>query len=156
MLAFALRNDGWFLRSEIIWNKPNPMPESVKDRPTKSHEQIFLFAKSEKYYYDAEAVAEPSSSNIHPVYETRNRRSVWSLNTGCYEGHFATFPPELPELCMKAGCPAGGTVLDCFAGSGTTLLVAAQNGRNYVGIDLNPEYIEITRKRLKALAQQKA
>jgi len=177
MLAFALRADGWYLRSEVIWHKPSVMPESVKDRPTKSHEQIFLLTKSEQYFYDAVAVAEPRSSKLHapgnsPNPErrdnerseaawgdpnTRNRRSVWSMNPGSYDGaHFATFPPELPELCMKAGCPVGGTLLDCFAGTGTTLAVAAQNGRSYIGIELNPEYVEMARKRLKALSQQKA
>jgi len=149
MLAFALRNDGWFLRSEIIWHKPSVMPESVKDRPTKSHEQIFLLTKSEKYFYDAAAVAEPRSSTLHPSgnranpdrndsdrseaawgdENTRNRRSVWTMAAGSYDGpHFATFTPELPEICMKAGCPVGGRLLDCFAGTGTTLAVAAQNG----------------------------
>jgi DNA modification methylase len=152
------------------------MPESVKDRPTRNHEQILLLTKSAKYFYDADAAAEPRSSKLHVHAsgnpdrndnnrcdamwgnrETKNRRSVWSMNPGSYDGaHFATFPPELPELCLKAGCPPGGTVLDCFAGSGTTLLVAAQNGRSYIGIELNPEYVEMTRKRLKALAQQKA
>jgi DNA modification methylase len=176
MLAFALRADGWYLRSEIIWSKPSVMPESVKDRPTRNHEQILLLTKSAKYFYDADAAAEPRSSKLHVHAsgnpdrndnnrcdamwgnrETKNRRSVWSMNPGSYDGaHFATFPPELPELCLKAGCPPGGTVLDCFAGSGTTLLVAAQNGRSYIGIELNPEYVEMTRKRLKALAQQKA
>jgi len=176
MMAFALRADGWYLRSEIIWHKPSVMPESVKDRPTRNHEQIFLFTKSEKYFFDADAAAEPRSSKLHVHAsgnpdrndnnrcdamwgnrDTKNRRSVWSMNPGSYDGaHFATFPPELPELCLRAGCPAGGTALDCFAGSGTTLLVAAQNGRSYIGIDLNPEYVTLTRKRLKALAQQKA
>jgi DNA modification methylase len=152
------------------------MPESVKDRPTKCHEQIFLLTKLEQYFYDAVAVAEPRSSKLHAPGNSphpdrrdnnrhdvmwgdssmKNRRSVWSMNPGSYDGaHFATFPPELPELCMKAGCPPGGTVLDCFCGAGTALLVAAQNGRSYIGIDLNPEYVDITRKRLKALSQQK-
>jgi DNA modification methylase len=151
MLAFALRNDGWFLRSEIIWHKPSVMPESVKDRPTKSHEQIFLLTKSAKYFYDADAIKEPLVRKPHEPgnrhldasrrdyldsawgsEDGKNRRSVWTMNPGCYDGaHFATFPPELPELCMKAGCPVGGKVLDCFAGTGTTLAVAAQNGCSY-------------------------
>ena len=176
MLAFALRNDGWFLRSEIIWHKPSVMPESVKDRPTKSHEQIFLLTKSAKYFYDAEAIKEPLVRKPHVPgnrhldasrrdhldsawgsEDGKNRRSVWTMNPGSYDGaHFATFPPELPELCMKAGCPVGGSVLDCFCGTGTTLAVAAQNGRSYIGIELNPEHVEMTRKRLKVLSQQKA
>lgn len=224
MLAFALRSDGWYLRSDIIWSKPNPMPESVTDRPTKAHEYIFLLSKSERYYYDADAILEPVSLNTHmrlaqdvatqigsaranggaktngnmkavarshkswngskfddardleirpntgrkrsdpglgikyndsfdaavclPV-EARNKRSVWTVNVqGFAEAHFATFPEELIKPCILAGCPAGGTVLDPFAGSGTTLLVARELQCKGIGIELNPAYIEIAKRRL--------
>ena len=176
-VAFALRADGWYLRSDIIWHKPNPMPESVTDRPTKSHEYIFLLSKSQKYFYDAEAVKEPSidpesftgrrkrvmtdeyiktthHANTTAVpegktYPNRNKRSVWTITTQPYPGaHFATFPPKLIEPCILAGSKAGDKVLDPFAGSGTTLWVAEQNGRDSVGIELNAEYIELINKRM--------
>jgi DNA modification methylase len=179
MLAFALRTDGWYLRSDIIWAKPNPMPESVTDRPTKSHEYLFLLSKSERYYYDADAIAEKSiyagdlkwqgekslsrgqaaGANVKasgnalkeqvPVTEMRNKRSVWTVATQpTPDAHFATFPEELIKPCILAGCPAGGTVLDPFFGSGTTGLVARMNGCNAIGIELNAAYIEIAKKRL--------
>ena len=133
-VAFALQADGWYLRQDIIWSKPNPMPESVTDRCTKAHEYIFLLSKKPKYYYDAEAIAE----------ETCNKRSVWSVSTKPYSGaHFATFPPDLIKPCIMAGCPTGGTVLDPFGGSGTTGMVALELGRNAELIELNPDYVEI-------------
>lgn len=172
MLAFALRADGWYLRQEIVWAKPNPMPESVTDRCTKSHESIFLLAKSARYYFDASAIAEPtvtrddsdrdrdvSKLNNCPGrtrmgglktndYETRNKRDVWNINSRPFSGaHFATFPLELPTTCIKAGCRLGGTVIDPFNGAGTTGVAAMNLGRNYIGIDLNEEYLEITRRR---------
>jgi DNA modification methylase len=171
-VAFALQADGWYLRSDIIWSKPNPMPESVTDRPTKSHEYLFLFAKSERYYFDQEAVREPvtessldrarysfdaareSRRNSHPVGNDtmradqlvnpagRNIRSVWTVATSPYPGaHFATFPPKLVEPCIKAGCPEGGVVLDSFAGSGTTGMVAQSLSRRAVLIDLSMDYL---------------
>ena len=140
MFAFALRNDGWYLRSDIIWEKPNVMPESVRDRPTRSHEYIFLFTKSREYYYDADAIRDPNG---------RNKRSVWSVNTKpLKEAHFATYPPELIRPCILAGCPKGGTVMDPFTGSGTTGVVAIEENRKFVGIELNPEYMEIAQRRL--------
>ena len=173
-VALALQADGWYLRSDIIWNKPNPMPEAVKDRPTKSHEYIFLLTKSAKYYYDHEAIKEKgeypagtraakasderssmSFVNSRPpeykIYDgTRNKRSVWKITTKPYkEAHFATFPEELPETCIKAGTQKGDVVLDIFAGSGTTLRVASKLGRKGIGIELNPEYIKILKKRCK-------
>ena len=177
-VAFALQADGWWLRQDIIWNKPNPMPESVRDRCTKAHEYLFLLSKSERYHFDAEAISEPAvyagtmqtfatpaktaramgraqSGNERPdapkveMKETRNRRSVWTVATKPYSGaHFATFPPKLIEPCILAGCPAGGTVLDPFGGSGTTAAVANEHGRNAVLCELNPEYAELARKRL--------
>lgn len=203
-VAFALQADGWILRSDIIWHKPNPMPESVKDRPTKAHEYLFLFSKSPRYYYDYEAVKEPlaessilrmsqenienqtgsaranggtrvdrpmtpvSSGNKRRIYGegrgrpgshiagsvpwegvNRNRRTVWTVPTVAFKGaHFATFPPKLIEPCILAGTPVGGTVLDPFFGAGTVGLVAKQHGRDYLGIELNPEYVELSRKRL--------
>jgi len=178
-VAFALQADGWYLRQDIIWHKPNPMPESVTDRCTKAHEYIFLLSKSERYYFDGESVKEPAkvsskgirfggskygdssdpkhatkSGNVSKEYEKANKRSVWSVNTKPFKGaHFATFPTELVLPCVLAGCPAGGGVLDPFNGAGTTGLVALSNGRNYVGVELNPEYVEITRHRLGLLAQ---
>ena len=175
MVAFALRADGWYLRQDIIWHKPNPMPESVKDRCTKAHEYIFLLAKSQKYYYDAEAVSEKAVTEPHsPGWAssmsdrhdrqidnesnqrewakdgTRNRRSVWTVTTKPFKGaHFATFPPDLIEPCILAGSKAGDVILDPFNGAGTTGLVAIKYNRGYIGIDLNPEYIEMTRKRLE-------
>jgi len=159
MLAFALRADGWYLRSEIIWAKPNSMPESVTDRPTKAHEQIFLLAKSERYYYDAEAIAEPTHgahgrNAFRAVTETRNKRTVWTVTTEPFpEAHFATFPQALIRPCILAGCPEGGTVLDPFSGAGTTALVAKENGRRFLGIELNPEYCRMTAKRLSQEVQ---
>lgn len=179
-VAFALQEDGWYLRQDIIWHKPNPMPESVTDRCTKAHEYIFLLAKSERYYYDAEAVKEvsvdPVGSEARYKYaftgrpnlvmpdgklqhialqgfrdfnSTRNRRSVWTVATHPFSGaHFATFPPDLIRPCILAGCPEGGTVLDPFFGSGTTGVVATQLGREYLGIELNPEYVELAKKRI--------
>jgi len=177
-VAFALQADGWYLRQDIIWAKPNPMPESVTDRCTKAHEYIFLLSKAARYYYDAEAIKEesvdPESHNGRrkrnhqkfdgePMsdtrigfakldgqkYPTRNRRSVWTIATKPYKGaHFATFPPKLVEPCVLAGCPAGGIVLDPFAGSGTTGAVAVSHGRKFIGIELNAEYCELARKRI--------
>lgn len=175
LLAFALREDGWYLRQDIIWAKPNPMPESVKDRCTKSHEYIFLLSKSPKYYFDHEAIQEESVSNVgdtkirfggnkygdnedkkFAIYsgnewtpsEMRNKRDVWVIPVQpTKEAHFATYPEKLVEPCLLAGCPEGGTVLDPFFGSGTTGRVATRFGRNYIGIELNPEYIEIINKR---------
>jgi len=188
MVAFALRADGWYLRQDIIWHKPNAMPESVTDRPTKAHEYIFLLSKSQKYYYDAEAIKEPIAastverakrknnastrkdkgtaqwqSGLTPEQQdkwysnidentVRNKRSVWTVTTKPFKGaHFAVFPPDLIEPCILAGCPVGGTVLDPFAGSGTTLLVATQHNRKSIGIELNPEYIEIAKRRLNSV-----
>ena len=177
-VAFALQADGWYLRQDIIWAKNNCMPESVKDRCTKSHEYIFLLTKSPKYFYDIDAIREPATQvsidrskrkmNIRKItpkeitYEKaqdstrivredhmRNKRSVWKMNTSSYkEAHFATFPIELPITCIKAGCPEGGIVLDPFFGSGTTGFAAQELHRHWVGIELNPEYIEIANRRL--------
>lgn len=181
-VAFALQADGWYLRQDIIWHKPNPMPESVRDRCTKAHEYIFLLSKSERYYFDSEAMREPCSEDMQrraakghtrgaggkidasrqdadtlrgehakviDVSRGRNRRSVWTVTTKPFKGaHFATFPPDLIEPCILAGCPIGGTVLDPFGGSGTTGLVASQYGRNAILCELNPEYAEIARQRV--------
>jgi len=208
-VAFALQSDGWWLRQDIIWAKPNPMPESVRDRCTKAHEYIFMLTKSARYWYDAEATWEPAiygeehankatswgTNRKHPnkanvaqyafVGENhtchikadkqrghsrrhagfndrwdamskeeqcsymRNKRSVWTIATRPYaEAHFATFPPEIPELCIKAGCPKGGKVLDPFFGAGTTGLVAMRLGREFIGVDLSPAYCEMARKRI--------
>ena len=205
MLAFALRSQGWYLRQDIIWQKPNPMPESVTDRCTKSHEYIFLMSKSQKYYFDYEAIQEPcadqsrtnyacgnrtnginkdrndndfgersknwkprtkncqydgqkpnsfhlSRENGEPdkEYYVRNKRDVWSVNVKpCSEAHFATYPFELIKPCILAGCPENGIVLDPFMGSGTTAIVARSLNRNYLGVELNPEYIKIAHKRLE-------
>jgi len=178
MVAFALRADGWYLRQDIIWHKPNCMPESVKDRCTKAHEYIFLLSKSQHYYYDHEAISEPYASKpekprnkakeryndsykggrwsegVRDYYSAgkRNKRSVWTVTTKPFkEAHFATFPPALIEPCILAGCPEGGLVLDPFAGAGTTLYVAEQLGRNSIGIELNPEYCDIIRRRMAGL-----
>ena len=177
MLAFALRADGWYLRQDIIWHKPNPMPESVTDRCTKSHEYIFLLSKSRQYYFDNEAIKEPSSNlgkteirfggnkygdSDDPKHATksgnkytdtgkRNKRDVWTVTTKPFTGaHFATFPPALIEPCILAGCPEGGTVLDPFFGAGTTGLVAQRHNRKWIGCELNPEYAAIAQARIKA------
>ena len=172
-VAFALQDAGFWLRSDIIWAKPNPMPESVTDRPTKAHEYIFLMAKSQRYYYDAKAILEPfangdswigraptkklkentsrndgGSMPISADPNGRNKRSVWTITTKAYKGaHFACFPPDLIEPCILAGAPEGGTVLDPFAGSGTTLMVARQHNRRAIGIELNPDYIPLILER---------
>lgn len=143
-LAFALQADGWYLRSEIIWHKTNPHPESVKDRPTRAHETVFLLSKNEQYYYDHEAVQERGVNG-----SLRNRRSVWSITTEpLSEAHFATYPTKLVEPCVLAGSRVGDYVLDPFLGSGTTALVAAMLGRSFVGIELKREYISIAERRL--------
>lgn len=142
MLAFALRDDGWYLRQDIIWHKPNSMPESVKDRCTKAHEYIFLLSKSERYFFDWEAMREDGK---------RNRRSVWSIPTRPYKGaHFAVFPPDLAELCILAGSRPGDIILDPFMGSGTTALVSLQNDRQYIGCELNPSNKELQEERLSS------
>lgn len=202
MVAFALQADGWWLRSDIIWHKPNPMPESVTDRPTSAHEYFLLLSKSARYYYDAAAIRERPSreywqESVGPEYMTAqdgrndggkpngrirrtdkkrghgrrhagfndrwdhmtredqqalgaNKRDVWTVATKPFPGaHFAVFPPKLIEPCILAGSPIGGTVLDPFSGSGTTGIVAAMHGRNYVGIELNPAYAEMSRRRIE-------
>ena len=207
MVAFALRADGWYLRQDIIWHKPNPMPESVTDRCTKSHEYIFLLSKSARYYYDNEAIKQPLAEtsiprlsqdvenqngsdrvpgksngkmkavvggvkhknldlpNAHTLHKTinqngegwdyssgmANKRSVWTVTTKPYsEAHFATYPPDLIVDCIKAGCPEGGIVLDPFMGAGTTAMVARKLNRQYIGFELNPEYIMIAKNRLQS------
>jgi len=180
-LAIALQDDGWYLRSDIIWAKPNPMPESVRDRPTSAHEHIFLLTKQARYFYDADAVAEPlAEANAQRTtdhyntaerygagnggnggldslavrmrdgnHTTRNQRNVWTITThGFPEAHFATFPTEIPRRCIKAGSREGDTILDPFLGSGTTLLVADELGRNGIGIELNPEYAAMAERRI--------
>lgn len=210
LLAFALRSDGWYLRQDIIWSKSNPMPESVRDRCTKSHEYIFLLSKSKRYYFDNEAIKEPcvngdpnpprgsegikglfpynkgkrlkgnnktfrgggvytsnrsfdnsavvereSHGNKPNPFLTRNKRSVWTVSLyPFYDAHFATFPPSLIRPCILAGSRPGGVVLDPFFGSGTTGLVAAEHGRGYIGIELNPLYAEMARKRLQYIQQR--
>ena len=188
-VAFALQADGWYLRQDIIWSKPNPMPESVTDRCTKAHEYIFLLSKSARYFYDAVAIAEPNAEVDRPQSEarraqrmrrevaavngygqsskgidgglieathvmqtgmTRNKRSVWEVASQPFaEAHFATFPPDLIEPCIKAGCPKGGTVLDPFGGAGTTGLVADRLGRNALLVELNPEYLAMAERRIR-------
>ncbi|HZH91292.1 MAG TPA: site-specific DNA-methyltransferase [Pyrinomonadaceae bacterium] len=144
-VAFALQADGWHLRSDIIWHKPNCQPESVKDRPTQAHEYLFLMSKSERYYYDHEAIKEPTKENKG----LRNKRTIWSLNTeGFKDAHFAVFPPSLVKPCILAGSKPGSLVLDPFFGSGTVGEVCIEQGRRCVGIELNPKYGEIARKRL--------
>jgi DNA modification methylase len=174
MLAFALRADGWFLRQDIIWHKPNPMPESVQDRCTKAHEYIFLLTKSQKYYYDHEAIKEPlkgepetrdknaegyqadyskgdrfsKGERVFGADGMANKRSVWSVPVKPYTGaHFAVFPSELIEPCILAGAPVGGIVLDPFMGSGTTAQVSQDLGRQYIGCELNPAYEKLQKKR---------
>jgi DNA modification methylase len=205
-LAFALRNSGWYLRQDIIWSKPNPMPESVKDRCTKAHEYVFLLTKSAKYYFNHEAMLEPANydgrkkmihegsakyinngtgigvqnvsrggrerwpnqlrgyvskdgttglpeqhhgSNIATL-PARNKRSVWTVSTRAFKGaHFATFPPDLIRTCIEAGCPPGGVVLDPFIGAGTTAIVAVESGRNYVGVELNADYVKMAEERIE-------
>lgn len=145
-LAFALQADGWFLRTDIIWNKPNCQPESVKDRPTRSHEYLFLFSKSEKYYYDWQAIMEPASD---PKQKSKNRRTVWNITTEPYPGsHFAVYPRALVRICIAAGSRENGRVLDPFFGSGTTGVVCNELGRYCTGIELNAEYAELARERL--------
>lgn len=175
-LAIALQDDGWWVRSEIVWNKTNPKPESAKDRPAAVHEKIWLLTKSQKYFFDPEPLKEPVSGNAHArrkdgqylpakgstagnnragtwvetyVPEMRNGRNVWTFNIeGMRDAHFATFPQELAKKCILAGCPVGGVVLDPFFGAGTTGLVAAKHGRDCIGIELNPTYVEIAQRRL--------
>lgn len=145
-LAIALQEDGWYLRTDIIWNKPNCQPESVKDRPTRSHEYVFLFSKSEKYHYDWQAITEPA---LDKAKKSKNRRSVWNINTEPYKGaHFAVFPRQLARLCVQAGSRPGDRVLDPFFGSGTTGIVCNELGRQCIGIELNAEYAELAQTRL--------
>jgi DNA modification methylase len=140
LLAFALQKEGWYLRADIIWNKPNCQPESVKDRPTRSHEYVFLFSKSEHYRYHHKAVRGPNERNI---------RTVWNIHTRAYPlAHFATFPPALVEPCVKIGSSPGDFILDPFIGSGTTGLVALKLDRRFVGIELNSSYLQIAEERL--------
>jgi DNA modification methylase len=151
MLAFALRADGWYLRQDIIWHKPNPMPESVQDRCTKGHEYIFLLSKSQKYHFDHVAIKEPIKSDFESENSDgmANKRSVWTVPVKPYTGaHFAVFPTELIEPCILAGAPVGGIVLDPFMGSGTTAQVAQDLGRQYIGCELNPEYGKLQKKRI--------
>lgn len=144
-LAFALQDDGWYLRSDIVWNKPNAMPESVKDRPARAHEYLFMLTKSEKYYYDWQAARERADSG-----GLRNRRSVWHVNTKPFAGaHFATFPPDLIRPCIQASSAPGDFVLDPFFGAGTVGLVCQQEQRHYLGIELNPEYVSLAASRLQ-------
>jgi site-specific DNA-methyltransferase (cytosine-N4-specific) len=144
-VAFALQADGWYLPSDIIWHKPNCQPESVKDRPTRSHEYVFLFSKSAAYHYDHQAVREPASGGS----ATRNRRSVWSINTRPYSGaHFATFPLALVDVCIRAGAPPNANVLDPFCGSGSVGVVCRRLSHAFVGIDLNPDYVALARARI--------
>tara|TARA_Y100000593_G_scaffold53498_1_gene100180 strand:+ start:428 stop:1324 length:897 start_codon:yes stop_codon:yes gene_type:complete len=146
MLAFALRVDGWYLRQDIIWHKPNPMPESVRDRCTKSHEYIFLFSKSKNYYFDVDAIKEPTVDGKG----LKRKKSVWNVKIKPYKGaHFATYPPDLIEPCIKAGSEKGDIVLDPFMGSGTTAAVAKSLGRDYIGCELHENYGNLIRKRVK-------
>jgi len=149
-VAFALQQDGWYLRSDIVWYKPNCQPESVKDRPTRSHEYVFLMTKSEDYYYDYEAVKESTNGNG----QTRNRRSVWSINTEGFKGaHFAVFPPHLVRLCLLAGSQPGAMILDPFLGSGTVGVVSKEMGRRCLGIEMKSEYAEMAQRRIAAVTQ---
>lgn len=175
IVAFALRADGWYLRSDIVWHKPNPMPESVTDRPTRSHEFIFLLSKRPRYYYDADAIREQDSGrgsgngfvrDHRLTYQDadggrgnteqwtpgggRNKRDVWTVASKPYSGaHFATFPPDLIEPCVLAGAPVDGVVLDPFNGAGTTGMVAVRNRRRYIGVELNPDYAQMARDRIE-------
>jgi DNA modification methylase len=179
-LAIALQDAGWWVRSEIIWHKPNPMPESIKDRPGTSHEKVWLLSKQERYFYDNDSVRVPYNEGSLDRYNSplqgtqpgarqiggewspenkimlpnplgRNLRNVWTIATHPFaEAHFATFPPELAERCILAGCPVGGRVLDPFGGAGTTALVAATLGRTATLIELNPEYAVMARARIEA------
>lgn len=145
MLAFALRADGWYLRQDIVWHKPNPMPESVKDRCTKSHEYLFLLSKSPTYHFRDDNIQEPAVSG-----ETRKRRSVWSIPTRPYKGaHFAVFPSALVEPCILAGSGEGDIILDPFLGSGTTAAVAVSLGRQYIGCEINERYAPLSRERVE-------
>lgn len=149
-LAFALQEDGWYLRADIIWNKRNPKPEGVTDRPTKAHEYIFLLSKSRKYYYDADAVKEEAESE-NGVDGKRHKRSVWTTTIKNYRGeHSAVYPEELIEPCVLAGCPVGGIVLDCFSGTGSTGLACLKHKRQYLGLEVNPNYIVTSIERLNA------
>lgn len=186
-LAFALREDGWYLRSDIIWHKENAMPEACRDRPTRSYEHIFLLSKSPRYYYDYDSMAEPmkevskkryvrgrseenkylnenSGAKIQKINEARkygqykgdnipqfrNKRDIWTINTTSFRGnHYAAFPPKLAEICVIAGCPKGGIILDPFIGSGTVGLIALLHNRKYIGIELNEEYVDLARKRIE-------
>jgi len=174
MLAFALRADGWYLRQDIIWHKPNPMPESVKDRCTKSHEYIFLLSKSKKYYYNNEAIKEPAKdwgtrdrtkgkyhnagtglsphSGLEKSYPKKNKRSVWSVTNKPYKGaHFACYPPDLIEPCILAGSEKGDIILDPFMGSGTTAMVAKKNSRSYIGCELHEDYASLQTDRISTI-----
>lgn len=172
-VAFALQDAGWILRQDIIWHKPNPMPESVRDRCTKSHEYIFLFSKKAKYYFDNEAIKEPvkdmgkprkfrngdakvtlrnDEGNTYIPRETRNKRDVWTVNLKPYKGaHFATFPSLLIEPCILAGSRVNDIVLDPFMGSGTTAMVAKQHGRRYIGCELNETYGDLQDERIRVV-----
>jgi len=144
-LAFALQDDGWYLRSDVVWNKPNAMPESVKDRPVRSHEYLFMLTKSEHYFYNWEAMREPADNG-----GLRSKRTVWPVNTKPFSGaHFATFPPELIRPCILASSRPGDYVLDPFFGSGTVGLVCQEENRHYVGVELNPEYVALATARLQ-------
>lgn len=146
-VAFALQADGWWLRSNIVWHKPNAQPESVKDRPSNCHEMIFLLTKSQDYAYDYTAMMEPSLNGQ----SRRARRSVWSINTEPFpDAHFATFPRALVEPCLLAGSRPRGIVLDPFFGSGTVGEVAARLGRDFIGVELNPEYAEVAQRRIES------
>ena len=174
MLAFALRQDGWYLRQDIIWHKPNPMPESVRDRCTKAHEYIFLFSKNKKYFYDNEAIKEDAKdwgvrdrskgkyhnkgtglsphTGLTKSYPKKNKRSVWSVTNKPYKGsHFAVFPPDLIQPCILAGSRVGDLILDPFMGSGTTAMVSKQLGRDYIGCELHSEYKELIDKRINSV-----
>ena len=171
MLAFALRADGWYLRQDIIWHKPNPMPESVKDRCTKSHEYVFLLSKNKRYYYDNESIKEKAKdwgtrdrtkgkyhnkgtglqpqSGLSKSYPMKNKRSVWSITNKPYkDAHFAVYPPDLIIPCIKAGSEKGDIVLDPFIGSGTTAVVAKELGRDYIGCELHKEYSKLIQDRI--------